>query len=158
MRVVWKSSTSLMGGCKVLSRRFLGKGSLFIFSDSGIFLSECRGINQMILLKAFFLKGVVACAGVAPEFVTVHVCSYIHTHTHTAMCTQKEQYKPDLGEPRCWQTPQLTEKSQMACHNNIALPSCHFTREELKHRNAHDSPRSKWIRGWVIGPAWCQVL
>lgn len=43
--------------------------SLVIFLDSRIFLFECREINQMMLLKAFFLNDFVVCAGIAPEFV-----------------------------------------------------------------------------------------
>lgn len=60
--------------------------SLVIFLDSGIFLFKCRGINQMILLKAFFLNDLVACAGVAPEIVCVHV-HLTYTDMNMCVCT-----------------------------------------------------------------------
>lgn len=59
----------------------------------------------MILLKAFFLKGVVACAGVGPEFVTVHMFFHTYAHTHTQLCVHRRSSisqsweSPDAGRP-----------------------------------------------------------
>lgn len=66
--------------------------SLLTFLDSGIFLYKCGGINQMILLKAFFVNDLVVCAGLAPEFERAR--ALIHTHMRRYVWTPKGQYKP----------------------------------------------------------------
>lgn len=115
----------------------------------------------MILSKAFFLNDLVVCSGVAPclyEDACAHI--YTNTHTHLYMCvyTQhmhiyclRSRYKPTLGEPSCWHASQLTPKANW-CAIIQPSPSCHFMREELKHRDASDYASQDESRRWVIGP------
>ena len=42
----------------------------------------------------------------------------------------RSRYKPALGGPAAGMHPSSLLKGQLVCHNNIALPSCHFMREE----------------------------
>lgn len=87
----------------------------------------------MILLKAFFLNDLVISAGVAPEFV--HACALTHTHTLVDMCEPlRSSTSHSWKDPAAGILPSQLLEGQLVCHNNIALPSCHFTREKLKHK------------------------
>ena len=116
----------------------------------------------MILSKAFFLNDLVVCSGAAAAFVWGCVCAYIyrHTHTHLYMCVYtwhvhiyclRSRDKPVLGGPAAGMHPSSLLKGQLVCHNNIALPSCHFMREELKQRCSWLA-RIGMSQEWVMGP------
>lgn len=94
--------------------------------------------------------------------VRMRVC--IHTQTHTYSLTHvrlhlahmhiyclRSRDKPALGGPAAGMHPSSLLKGQLVCHNNIALPSCHFMREELKQRCSWLA-RIGMSQEWVMGP------
>lgn len=71
--------------------------SLVIFLNSGIFLFKCRGINQMILLKAFFLNDLVAC--VCACAFNIHRHEYVCVHMHAYFCCLRSSKNQGSEDP-----------------------------------------------------------